>query len=138
MKCKVCGTNFELKVDNHYIARDGMVIRTGISSLVGSSNEESKLYDTFDCPVCGCQNVVQERKRIATSRLYHTDEVVIDRKDIKEIVEESWCEEPTCDNSTEDDDESQAIPKCFGRYTETCICNVMEECKKETDIMEEE
>ena len=103
MKCKVCGTNFELKVDNHYITRDEVVIRTGISSIVGSNNEiESKLYDTFDCPVCGCQNVMQERKRIAISRLYHADGVVIASNDNEEITTESWCEEPTCDNLTED------------------------------------
>lgn len=137
MKCKVCGTNFELKVDNHYITRDEVVIRTGISSIIGSDNE-GKLYDTFDCPVCGCQNVMQERKRIAKSRLYHTDGVVIDSKDNEEIVENCW-EEPTCDNSTEEDiDELQKIPKCFGQYTEACICNVIEECKKETETMEEE
>ena len=67
MKCKVCGTNFELKVDNHYITRDEVVIRTGISSIIGSDNE-GKLYDTFDCPVCGCQNVMQERKRIFVTK----------------------------------------------------------------------
>ena len=108
MKCKVCGKDFELKMDNHYIARDEVVIRTGISSIVGSNNEiESKLYDTFDCHVCGCQNIVQERKRIATSRLYHTDGVIIDSIDSidsnDEDTTESCWEEPTCDNSTEED-----------------------------------
>lgn len=24
---------------------------------------EAKIYDTFDCPQCGCQNVMGERKR---------------------------------------------------------------------------
>ena len=67
MKCKVCGKEFELKVDNHYIARDEAVIRTGISSIIGLDNE-GKLYDTFDCPVCGCQNIMQERKRIFVTK----------------------------------------------------------------------
>ena len=108
MKCKVCGTNFELKVDNHYITRDEVVIRSGISSIVGSNNEiESKLYDTFDCPVCGCQNVMQERKRI-----------FVTKEDVDELQAIPEC-------FGEYDEMCQ-------------ICDVMEACKrKETEESEE-
>ena len=102
MKCKVCGKEFELKVDNHYIARDEEIDRCGIAGIVGSNNEiESKLYDTFDCPVCGCQNVMQERKRIFVTK-EDVDELQVIPKCFGEYDE--MCQ----------------------------ICDVMEACKKET------
>ena len=58
-KCKVCNKEFELQRKDHYIARDNG--QMGLSALAGGSEEE--LYDTFDCPHCGCQNVMQKRKR---------------------------------------------------------------------------
>lgn len=64
-KCKVCGKEFELQNKEHYIARDNSKI--GLSALAGGSEEE--LYDAFDCPHCGCQNVMQERKRDYIPRL---------------------------------------------------------------------
>ena len=60
IKCKVCGNEFNPIVERHYISRDGGKIGV-IDALV--SKPEEKLYDTFDCPECGCQVVVQERKR---------------------------------------------------------------------------
>lgn len=46
--------------ERHYISRNN-----GKSGLVAvfESNPEEILYDTFDCPVCGCQIIAQERKR---------------------------------------------------------------------------
>lgn len=61
LKCKVCGTEFPAIKERHYIARDNG--KTGLSSAFGS-NDEEKIYDSFDCPMCGCQVVAQERKRI--------------------------------------------------------------------------
>lgn len=61
LKCKVCGTEFPAIEERHYIARDNG--KTGLSSAFGS-NDEEKIYDSFDCPMCGCQVVAQERKRI--------------------------------------------------------------------------
>lgn len=61
LKCKVCGTEFPTIKERHYIARDNG--KTGLSSAFGS-NDEEKIYDSFDCPMCGCQVVAQERKRI--------------------------------------------------------------------------
>lgn len=59
IKCKVCGNEFAPNVDSHYVSRDKAV--TGFKAISGS--EEVTLYDTFDCPYCGCQAVVGERKR---------------------------------------------------------------------------
>lgn len=60
LKCNICGTEFPAVKERHYIARDNG--KTGLSSAF-SSNDEEKIYDSFDCPMCGCQVVVQERKR---------------------------------------------------------------------------
>lgn len=61
IKCKVCGCEFNPIVEKHYISRDEG--NTGVFNALVSKPEE-KLYDTFDCPECGCQVVAQERKRI--------------------------------------------------------------------------
>lgn len=60
LKCKICGTEFPAVKDRHYITRDDG--KTGLSVAFGS-NPEEKLHDTFDCPMCGCQVIVQDRKR---------------------------------------------------------------------------
>lgn len=61
LKCKICGTEFPAIRERHYIARDNG--KTGLSSAFGS-NDEEKIYDSFDCPMCGSQIIAQERKRI--------------------------------------------------------------------------
>lgn len=62
IKCKVCGCEFAPVIDKHYITRDNG--ESGISTVI--KHIEGNLYDTFDCPACGCQIVVQERKRSLT------------------------------------------------------------------------
>ena len=57
MKCSVCGFEFEAVKEIHYIAR--VKGSKGFSNFFGET-----IFDAFDCPKCGCQIVVQERKRI--------------------------------------------------------------------------
>lgn len=57
LKCKVCEYMFDAIRSNHYISRD-----EGKRGYM--DGEENKIYDTFDCPICGCQIVIQERKRV--------------------------------------------------------------------------
>ena len=57
LTCSICGSVFSI-IDRHYISRENTV--TGLT--VVARKDEPKLYDTFDCPVCGCQNRIQERK----------------------------------------------------------------------------
>lgn len=57
--CKVCGGDFPLMAEEHYVARN--VEKTGLIPAI-SGQEEATQYDAFDCPHCGCQNVIQERK----------------------------------------------------------------------------
>lgn len=59
LECKVCGTKFNAVIEKHYLARDNE--KTGLASLTGP-NDEANLYDAFDCPMCGCQMIVKERK----------------------------------------------------------------------------
>lgn len=59
LKCKVCECEFVPEKKEHYISRDE--VKVGFSSIAGGMEE--KVYDTFDCPQCGCQNIVNERKR---------------------------------------------------------------------------
>lgn len=59
LKCKICDYEYDAVVERHYISRD--VGKTGFSAVAGE--KECTEYDTFDCPQCGCQHIVQERKR---------------------------------------------------------------------------
>lgn len=61
LECKIGGCKFNAVEERHYISRDNG--KRGLAVAFGSEPEE-KLYDTFDCPSCGCQIAVQERKRI--------------------------------------------------------------------------
>lgn len=60
LKCKICGCEFNAVKEKHYISRDNG--KTGVVAVF-ESNPEDVLFDTFDCPACGCQITVQERKR---------------------------------------------------------------------------
>ncbi len=60
LKCKVCEFEFVPEKKEHYVARtDG---KTGVVAVF-QSNDETGLFDAFDCPQCGCQVIAQERKR---------------------------------------------------------------------------
>ena len=59
MKCKICGTEFPAIKERRYIARDNN--KTG--AVVVFSKDEEKIYDAYDCPLCGSQIIAQERKR---------------------------------------------------------------------------
>lgn len=57
--CKVCGRDFALIKEEHYVASDNA--KTGVMGAIGGT--EPDIYDAFDCPHCGCQNIMQTRKR---------------------------------------------------------------------------
>lgn len=58
--CVVCGRDFPLIVEEHYVARN--VDKKGLIPAL-SGQEEAVQFDAFDCPHCGCQNIMQERKQ---------------------------------------------------------------------------
>lgn len=51
MKCKVCGKHFKLQADKRY----EVVKHTPFCYPT--------FYECFDCPKCGCQNIMQERDK---------------------------------------------------------------------------
>lgn len=57
--CDVCGRDFPLIAEERYTVRG--TEKSGIATAI--SFEEADRYDAFDCPHCGCQNVVNLRLR---------------------------------------------------------------------------
>lgn len=58
--CKICQREFALIAEDRYTVRD--TDRTGLAAAFAGGSEAT-WYDAFDCPHCGCQNIVQARKR---------------------------------------------------------------------------
>lgn len=59
--CKVCERDFPLMAEEHYVVRDPQ--RVGVLANLANTDKAMK-YDAFDCPHCGCQNVMQGRKPV--------------------------------------------------------------------------
>ena len=57
--CKVCGRDFALMAEEHYVSK--APTKTGILALAGG---EVSIHDAFDCPHCGCQNIVGSREAL--------------------------------------------------------------------------
>lgn len=60
LKCKICDCNFHAINKKHYVSRENG--RIGFKNII-EGGQEVTLYDTYDCPACGCQVIAQERKR---------------------------------------------------------------------------
>lgn len=54
-KCEVCKRLFRLKKENLY---NIYVAPVGLNCIV----DGGKTYEAFDCPYCGCQNIVGIRE----------------------------------------------------------------------------
>lgn len=113
-KCKVCGKEFELKKENRYITID---IQSGL--VAAFSVTQNPMYDTFDCPFCGCQNVVNSRKK------EYVPDIIVEDVEIEQIDEE--------------DKEENKKPECFGTYySNQCKelndwpCDLRDECEKQS------
>ncbi len=73
--CKVCGRDFPLIVEDHYVSKEPD--KQGLAALAGGT--APTLWDSFDCPHCGCQNRMQQRNRLTNLMgddfpLYQEDE----------------------------------------------------------------
>ena len=54
MKCKVCSRRFKLNKRNKYlIEKSGGLLACALPK---------EIYEAFDCPRCGCQNIVNVRE----------------------------------------------------------------------------
>lgn len=68
--CEVCGRDFALIAEEHYIATGDP--KTGLAALAGG--DAPSLYDAIDCPHCGCQQILHTRLRPATEILIDEEE----------------------------------------------------------------
>ena len=82
--CQCCGTMFTPTKEMRYTARNAKPARQALFTQLG----ETKEYDAFDCPQCGCQIIVGERLR-------PVDEAVFALGDIDEVHE--WGKEDDSD-----------------------------------------
>lgn len=57
-RCKICKGVFMLKAENHYTAEKSE--RSGFALLANGAG--TTYFDAFDCPFCGCQNIVGIRE----------------------------------------------------------------------------
>lgn len=62
LECKVCGNKFIPKKENKYIVKD-RTLKGGLQNAMSGEYSEPKLYDAFDCDICGCQFIAKERMR---------------------------------------------------------------------------
>ena len=56
MKCKICGKRFKLIKENRYLAAEKLITFDALTKL-------PKTFEAFDCPHCGCQNIVNIREK---------------------------------------------------------------------------
>lgn len=59
IECKVCHREFALVEEDHYVAHDPEPIGS-LATL--TCKDPAYQYDAIDCPHCGCQNLLQNRK----------------------------------------------------------------------------
>lgn len=97
--CKICGRDFPLIAEEHYVARDSE--KKGVIPAL-SGQEEATQYDAFNCPHCGCQNVMQERKFALEATVFTEDEDEDEIKMRQYLID--YCENRTCHNCPLDKD----------------------------------
>lgn len=133
-KCKICSKEFELRKEFHYISMDEEII--GLVNVI--KKEGVKIFDTFDCPHCGCQNVMQKRKRVDKS-----NGIAVCKKAEYKSEEKKDCDVvglPTeedfkaVENMSHEKREELKEQDCFGYYQEyidKCRkCNDKDKCEQ--------
>lgn len=58
MKCKICGKRMKLKAEN----RQEIKKNKSLGECLTKSGSSMQIYEAFDCPHCGCQNIVNIRE----------------------------------------------------------------------------
>jgi hypothetical protein len=117
--CKICShefTNEELKANHKIVIQDCAPIMTGFG--------RKKMLDSFDCPVCGCQNNISGER---FPDLLDIENCVESYKELEEIKEEKSHTVIECSN-------------CFGTYEskicDSFECDLKEKCKDYTKLSE--
>lgn len=122
-ECAVCHREFALIAEDHYIAVDPQP--TGITAL---ANSTVYIYDTIDCPHCGCQNVLQKRKPFACPCDYgvcdecncecvenEDDDYEPSVEEMKEFLDD-FCNHHTCGNNSDCPLHTSAFKCGHGKY----------------------
>lgn len=58
LKCKVCGARWRASKED----RKTVTLNENVNTLVGGFIQQLRVGEAFDCPVCGCQNLVSIRQ----------------------------------------------------------------------------
>lgn len=108
--CKVCGRDFALMAEEHYVAQDPQRVGA-IANLV--STDRALEFDAFDCPHCGCQNVMQERKATCPCDYGICDECDHPGEEEENVESHAGCY--NCKYEHSDEDEKPCV-LCSHRY----------------------
>lgn len=111
---KVCGQDFPLTAEEHYIAQDPQKI--GVFANLANTDRATE-YDAFDCPHCGCQNVMQERKSLWMPELGRC-ECGVESEESEEKTDPE--DEPKETDKSVDDMRAFLISFCELRHCEGC------------------
>lgn len=68
-KCRKCGYKFYLKKDNLYTVKERL-------SVTEALTKSPSILEAFDCPICGCQNIVgirEERMKVDSENASEED-----------------------------------------------------------------
>lgn len=65
-RCKVCNRFFKLKAENKYLVVNEPIFLKALT-------EKTTVFEAFDCPWCGCQNVVNVREAHAIEKSHWED-----------------------------------------------------------------
>lgn len=110
--CKICGQDFPLMTEEHYIAQDPRKI----GALANLANTDKAIeYDAFDCPHCGCQNIMQIRKPLW---MPETCECDVESEESEEKTDQK--EEPKETNKSINDMRQFLVSFCEARHCEGC------------------
>ena len=69
LKCKACNTRFAPNIEMLYLVQERV---SGLALLASGSNPRT--LECFDCPSCGCQNMVNIRATEASVETEQPDE----------------------------------------------------------------
>lgn len=98
--CLCCGNVFTPTKEMRYTARDAKPARQALFTQLG----ETKEYDAFDCPGCGCQIIVGERLRSVDEAVFALGDIDEVHKDGKEVEEDASGSDQSRDASEENNE----------------------------------
>lgn len=84
LTCTVCGEEFYPKDEDRYVTAENKT-SGGLAGALSGTVEGPELYDSFDCPFCGCQIVVKGRLRNA--RIGEIAPDIVERDSLDELPE---------------------------------------------------